>query len=108
MSLFLIIILGAIVWYFLIRPMLVVRRQFRQMQDAFNPQGRSRQQHAQRRRPGQEPPRRKKKKIDPGVGEYVEFTETTEVNRSNDGSEERTEVRSESQITDVTWEDLPS
>ncbi len=66
------------------------------------------------RRPRQPEPtrhRRKGKKIDPSVGEYVEFTETigstTDDGRKTDATNGRNNVQTESQITDVTWEDLP-
>lgn len=47
-----------------------------------------------------------KKRIDPNVGEYVEFTEVSEVKQTKTNSGSRTEVKSESQIEDITWEEL--
>ena len=53
---------------------------------------------------------KKKKKIDPSVGEYVSFeelkVETTVTSETTaDGSS--TKIRVESQVEDVTWEELP-
>jgi len=68
----------------------------------------STRQSNRRREPRSQTPRAPKKKIDPSVGEYVEFTETTSTTSAteSDGTRETTTV-TESQITDVTWEDLP-
>lgn len=56
------------------------------------------QQPRQQQQP--EPP---KKKIDPTVGEYVQFTEVTETRTTPKGD---TATTTEQQVTDVTWEDL--
>lgn len=49
-------------------------------------------------------PRRRGKKIDPSVGEYIEFTE---IKGTTVTEGERPKVTAESQITDIEWEDLP-
>lgn len=50
-------------------------------------------------------PGRRRKKIDPTVGEYVEFTE---LSTSSSPKTERVSgnVRTENQISDIDWEDL--
>lgn len=109
MEILILIIIGLIIWWAVIRPAIVVRRQWRQMQD----QARQFHERYNRRQPRQpESPRpRKGKKIDPSVGEYVEFTETTGSTtgdgRKTDAGNARSNAQTESQITDVTWEDLP-
>lgn len=87
-------------WYYVI-PYLI-RRQIRKT-FGFDPrtQQRSRQQKQQPQQPVH------KKKIDPTVGEYVEFTETESTTRveTPEGTETTTVI--EQQITDIQWEDLP-
>ena len=51
----------------------------------------------------QSPPQRKK--IDPGIGEYVEFEEI-EVLESTQADGPTVSYRTESQITDVEWEEI--
>lgn len=46
----------------------------------------------------------RRKKIDPSVGEYIEFTE---IKGTTETPGERPKVKVESQITDIEWEDLP-
>ena len=48
--------------------------------------------------------RHRGKKIDPSVGEYIEFTE---IKGTTVSKGERPKVTAESQITDIEWEDLP-
>ncbi len=58
----------------------------------------------------QEPrhPRRTHKKIDPDVGEYVAFTEVETSSKTDTyTSGSTTSVRTEQQIVDVEWEDIP-
>lgn len=105
MGIFLAILIGLFVWVFMIAPFIKIYKASRQWRDAFQ----QAQSEARRR---QQPPRpeqsaRRKKKIDPSVGEYVEFTETTEVRSSETDREHTRTTVSEQQITDVTWEDLP-
>lgn len=109
MSLFLALIILLLVWFLLISPFIKLFRVSRQWQNTFKQaqqqqQQRYRQQQQRQRNPQPE----SKKKIDPAVGEYVEFTETqvTHTTTEADGSSETTHM-TESQITDVTWEDLP-
>ncbi len=66
---------------------------------AFGQQGQPHQQQRQRRQshtPSQ------KKKIDPTVGDYVEFTETT-VERTQSAT---APVEPEQQVSDIDWTDL--
>lgn len=105
MEIFLLIIIGLIVW-FVIRPIVVLRNRWKQMERQAR-EFYGRQAHDPRRaRPEQ--PRKKGKKIDPTVGEYVEFTETAEkrTDSTGDGTTHST-VAVEEQITDVSWEDIP-
>lgn len=109
MELLLLILIGLFVW-FVVRPAIILRRRWKQMQDAarrfYNqqPDGDSADRRSE---PGR--PKRKEKKIDATVGEYVEFTETTAQTTKTeaDGSTRTTTVHTEEQVTDVTWEDLP-
>lgn len=102
MGIFLLIILGLFIWA-IIRPVWIARKRWQEMQrqaeEYYNRQN--------QRRPQSEP-QRKQKKIDPTVGEYVEFTEThihsEETKETADG---KTTIETESQITDITWEDIP-
>lgn len=89
------------VWFFMIAPFIKIYKATSPMRDAFKEaQKRAQEQH--RRANGQETPKHKKK-IDPNVGEYVQFTEVSETRTAPDGA---TATTQESQITDVTWEDL--
>lgn len=61
-----------------------------------------------RRKGGWSVPKKKRKKIDPEVGEFVKFHETTvtaQATETADGS--TTSYAVEEQIIDVSWEDLP-
>lgn len=102
MSLLLIIALVLLLWYYVL-PYLI-RRRF-QRTFGFDPRDPNRQRRQQQPKP--EPPV-KKKKIDPTVGEYVEFTETVETTTRVTPEGEGTTVKTEQQITDIQWEDLPN
>lgn len=100
------------VWFFIIAPFIRLIRVSRQWQNTFkqarNQQQQRQQQHQQqqqRRRSGTQHPG---KKIDPSVGEYVEFTETTTPQTDTDAAPRTAHTPVEQQITDVTWEDLPA
>ena len=56
-----------------------------------------------RQQPGRRP-RAKRKKIDPSVGEYIEFTE---IKGSSTTTAAKPNGPVESQVTDIEWEDLP-
>lgn len=99
MTFLLIIILGMLAWNYLLPYLL--RRQIRKT-FGFDTRRQTRQSN---HRP--EPPRRQEKKIDPSVGEYVDFTETTETTARKTPDQTETSSRIEQQITDVQWEDLP-
>ncbi|MCM1311054.1 MAG: hypothetical protein NC301_08555 [Bacteroides sp.] len=105
MSLFLTLIIILLVWFFIIAPFVRLIRVSRQWQNTFNNATRQQQRQQHHKRPAQPQP---KKKIDPTVGEYVEFTETEVSQTATDGQGNTTATReTESQITDVTWEDIP-
>lgn len=91
----LLIILG--VWFFMIAPFLRLWRASKGWRDMYS------QTRDRARRPADPEPPKKKKKIDPEVGEYVEFTETTTVRQTPDAPPT---VEQEQQVTDVTWTDL--
>ena len=92
------------VWIFIIAPFIRLIRISRQWTNPRNQQQQQRQQR-QRRRP--QPQYTPKKKIDPTVGEYVEFTETDSP-QTDATPGARPNTPAEPQITDVTWEDLPA
>lgn len=100
----LIICLG--VWFFMIAPFLRLWRASKQWRDLYS--AATGNERTRQRRQQQPQPKKKKKKIDPTVGEYVEFTETqtTTTQTAPDGTPE-VHTETESQITDITWEDLP-
>ena len=102
MTLLIIIGLCLLFWYYVL-PWLL-RRQIRKT-FGFDPRNPQRQEQPRPRQP--EPPVAKKK-IDPTVGEYVEFTETVETTTRHTAEGEETSVRVEQQITDVQWEDIPA
>lgn len=56
-----------------------------------------------RQQPGRRP-RAKRKKIDPSVGEYIEFIE---IKGSSTTTAAKPNGPVESQVTDIEWEDLP-
>jgi len=107
MSFFIALLIILLVWFFLIAPFVRLIRVSRQWRDAFSgATGRQQQGRQQQRQPRE--PRYTKKKIDPNVGEYVEFTETPAPGPTNPtATDARTSTETEAQITDVTWEDLP-
>ena len=61
------------------------------------------------RNPSSAGQKRKRKKIDPNVGEYVEFVEIStvrdELNTDNSGNTSK--FRTEQQIVDAEWVDIP-
>lgn len=107
MSLFIALLIILLVWFFIIAPFVRLIRVSRQWRDAFGAATGRQQTNEPRRRQQSAPRRQAKKKIDPNVGEYVEFTETTTSTTTTDADSKSTTVVTESQITDVTWEDLP-
>lgn len=102
MTIFIVICILLMVWAMIIGPFVKLMRVSRSWQKAAEQQRRQQQ----RRQQPQKPPK-PKKKIDPTVGEYVEFTETTVTRTETDGHSTTTATETEQQITDVTWEDLP-
>lgn len=107
MSFFIALLIILLVWFFLIAPFVRLISVSRQWRDAFSNATRRQQQSRQQQQQTRKP-KYPKKKIDPNVGEYVEFTETTSSNPTNPtATNTRTSAETEAQITDVTWEDLP-
>lgn len=103
--LILIIIFFILPWVFRqIMPSLLrwfIRRQTRRFMNGAFPGGDPSDGNRQQQ---QQPRRSRRKKIDPSVGEYIEFTEvkgTTATAAAPDN------VKVESQISDIEWEDLP-
>lgn len=108
MHLFITILILLMVWFFLIAPFIKLINISRNWKNTFTEaQKQARQQYdKQQRKTAQEP---KKKKIDSTVGEYVEFTETKDSDSTSTKSTKANtdSAATESQITDVSWEDLP-
>lgn len=87
----------------IIKAVLMVQRFKNQARDMFNrATGRSTGNSSNHNNPQ---PQRQRKKIDPGVGEYVEFEEI-EVTSQTHTDNGNISYRTESQITDVEWEDV--
>lgn len=100
-----------IIWP-LLRAGLLVYKARKQMRDLFGGGARKGGARRQEQQPPQQPPRRRKK-IDPNVGEYVEFEEIKTYTQSS--GEVRTETSetgssgrtvTEEQIEDAEWEDI--
>ena len=95
-----------LVWFFILAPFIRLIRISRQWRNTFADATR---RARETRNPGAErKPKRPKKKIDHNVGEYVDFTETvddrTDTAPRNDS--ENSAAETESQIVDVSWEDI--
>lgn len=102
MGILIAILIILMVWIFMISPFVKIYRTTRTIRDAYaEAQRKARQQ----REHAAEPPK-PKKKIDPTVGEYVQFTELTQTRTTTDRAGTTTSEVRESQITDVTWEDM--
>lgn len=99
MGTILVILILLLVWFYMIVPFLKIYRAVNKAQK--NVRDFQQRQQQQRQQPRQPEPT--KKKIDPTVGEYVQFTEVTEERTTPEGD---TVTTAEQQITDVTWEDL--
>lgn len=98
MTFLLILILAIVAWIYLM-PWLL-RRYVNHKVNQYTKQ-------QQRRQPPQPKPSGNKKKIDPTVGEYVDFTEVAETTAHTAADSSTTTTATEQQVTDVTWEDLP-
>lgn len=103
MSLFLALVICLGVWFFMIAPFIRLWKASKQWRDIYS--GKNRKQQASQCNSEQQKAD-KKKKIDPTVGEYVEFTETSTTEQSS-SSAGNIQTETESQITDVSWEDIP-
>lgn len=109
MSLLLCILLGFVLWW-IIRIVTAVhhaRNQFRQFFNGGNAPG-SYAESTSERKGGWSAPLRRRKKIDPAVGEYVKFTETTatETTTKESSTESSTRVTVEERVTDIEWEEI--
>lgn len=103
----LLFLLLVLVMYFIIVPiikaLLMVQRLKNQARDMFNrATGRSTGDSSNHNNSQPQHPR---KKIDPGIGEYVEFEEI-EVTSQTQNDNGNVSYRTENQITDVEWEDV--
>lgn len=113
MGLILSIFLGIVLLY-VIKGLIVVNRARNQFKQMFGQQSGTASGNRQpnERKAGWTTPLRRKKKIDPQVGEYVEFTETvTSSANQNDRHQDQTRQSgrqsAENQVSDAEWEDLP-
>jgi hypothetical protein len=113
MGLILSIFLGIVLLY-VIKGLIVVNRARNQFKQMFGqqPETASGNRQPNERKAGWTAPLRRKKKIDPQVGEYVEFTETvTSSANQNDRHQNQTRQSgrqsAENQVSDAEWEDLP-
>ncbi|MDE7334825.1 MAG: hypothetical protein K2N10_00750, partial [Muribaculaceae bacterium] len=102
MTSFIVICIFLAIWFLIIGPFVKLIRVSRRWSDQANAY-RQRYQQQQQQSRQQQQPAKPKKKIDPTVGEYVEFTETTVRTTTTDGSTTTTTTQTEQQITDVTW-----
>lgn len=103
------ILILLMVWFFLIAPFIKLINVSRQWKNTFTEaQKRAQQQYDNKRKTAKEP-KGKKKKIDPTIGEYIDFTETKDAGTTAPKSEKANSNSSatEPQITDINWEDLP-
>lgn len=111
----LVLILLFIFAYYVLLPMIRGLMQFNRMRsnarDFFNSMN---QQASGARSDSRQPqqPAPKKKKIDPSVGEYVDYEEitveqtTVNATTATDGTSSTTRIDVEQQIVDVEWEDI--
>lgn len=108
MSFFIALLIIMLVWFFILAPFIRLIRISRQWRNTFADATRRAREN---RQPGTErKPRHTKKKIDHNVGEYIEFTETLDFRAETSGRNDSDTTRStetESQIVDVSWEDIP-
>ena len=89
--------------------MIAVFRFRKQVRDMFEQaQNSSRSGFSQHKNREYAAPEKKKKKIDSDVGEYVAFEEikVSETERHTETSGSKTEIKVESQIEDVEWEEI--
>ena len=114
MSLLFGLLLGTVVWYIIKAAIAVARARKRasELFDSFNSEAREASRHT-RKGGWSTPGRHKSKKIDPSVGEYVEFEEisttadTAAPSDRQDHNDRTTGQKNiESQITDAEWEDI--
>ncbi|MDE6267656.1 MAG: DUF4834 family protein [Muribaculaceae bacterium] len=114
MSLLVLILLILFAYYVIlpvVRGLMQLNRMRSNARDFFNSMN---QQAAGARSRDSQPqqPAPKKKKIDPSVGEYVDYEEitveqtTVNATTTTDGSSSSTSIDVEQQIVDVEWEDI--
>lgn len=98
MTFFIILLLAILAWFYL-APWLLRRYVSKKFRSFSTPR--------QDQRRADTPQATPKKKIDPEVGEYVEFTETTETAHTvNPDGSTKTTTATEQQVTDIQWEDI--
>ena len=112
MNFFVFLLILLLVWFFMLAPFFKLISMSRQWKKTFTEAQQRAQQKQSNARKNAKQNTRKKKKIDPNVGEYVEFTETPSGNADskddNSSKSARNSTPAESQITDISWEDLPN
>lgn len=110
MSLFFFLFIIFIVWCLLhpiIRVWTTVRQAQKQANDFFSAaSGGTRQSGSRRKENRSQQRRRPRKKIDPNVGEYVEFEEISVYSSTNTYQEREVKFTPEQQIEDAEWEDI--
>lgn len=110
MSLFFLIFIIFIGWI-LLRPVIriwsTVHKAQKQANDFFRAASGYTDQSGQRRRESRtQQSRRQHKKIDPSVGEYVEFEEISVYSDSFTQQNQEVKFKPEQQIEDAEWEDI--
>ncbi len=88
------------------------KKQSRQMYEQMYGTSARRQPNEKKRKPGWSNPTPHRKKIDPNVGEYVNFqeisvTETTSTATDPTTGDTKTTYTVEQQVTDAEWVDIP-
>lgn len=101
-------IIGLFIIWPVLKIALKIHRQYRNLRRMMNgefpgDEPRGRQRRAANRKPSKPEP--KKKKIQPEVGEYVEFEEI-ETSEAHSGNSNEVKFKSEAQISDVEFEDI--
>lgn len=105
MQFILLIIISAIIFFVVIpavRVYMTVRRAQKQAREFFD-RGSNYNSKQNRRNPHQH---QREKKIDPDVGEYVDFEEIASYSDPSSSYAEKVDFKAESQIEDAEWEDV--
>jgi hypothetical protein len=110
MSILFLIGFGLLLWIFLIKPILTIKNAQDALRNRFNQAAGAQQQRRSRAQQEQDAASHSKK-IDPTVGEYVEFTEVDEPTPTADSSgsklsaEDRMRRMRANQVEDAEWVD---